>query len=91
MVRMMPETNDKVTVLQPQPRWQRLDRRGLRLWAPAKINLDLLVGAPMTDGFHRLDSRVAKITFYDQIDLHLRDDGEITFACSDALGAVPPD
>ena len=90
VVRIMSRTNDKMRVLPPQPRWQRLDERRLRLWAPAKINLDLLVGAVMADGFHRLDSRVAKITFYDQIDLHLRDDGEITFTCSHAPDAEQP-
>jgi 4-diphosphocytidyl-2-C-methyl-D-erythritol kinase len=49
----------------------------LRLWAPAKINLNLLVGPRRDDGFHPLDSCVAKITLYDRIDLICRQDGHL--------------
>ncbi len=52
---------------------------GLRLYAPAKINLNLLVGRRREDGYHPLDSLVAKITLYDQIEVHLRDDGRVNF------------
>ena len=52
---------------------------GLRLYAPAKINLNLLVGRRREDGYHPLDSLVAKITLYDQIEMHLRDDGRVNF------------
>jgi 4-diphosphocytidyl-2-C-methyl-D-erythritol kinase len=54
---------------------------GLRVWAPAKINLNLLVGPRRADGYHGLDSLVAKVTLYDRIDLHRRDDAQVTFAC----------
>ncbi|MBN1941993.1 MAG: 4-(cytidine 5'-diphospho)-2-C-methyl-D-erythritol kinase [Phycisphaerae bacterium] len=54
---------------------------GLRLYAPAKINLSLRVGPRREDGFHAVDSLVAGITLYDQIDLHAREDGKITLAC----------
>ncbi len=51
---------------------------GARMWAPAKINLNLLVGPPGADGYHPLDSFVARISLYDRLDLRLRDDGRIT-------------
>ncbi len=38
---------------------------GLELYAPAKINLNLLVDRKRRDGYHPLDSLVAKITLYD--------------------------
>lgn len=57
---------------------------GLRVWAPAKINLDLLVGPPRADGFHPLDSLVAKISLYDQIVLRRRPAGGIGLLCRGA-------
>lgn len=57
---------------------------GLRLYAPAKLNLDLLVGPRREDGFHDLDSLVTQVTLYDQIDLAGRPDAQITFACQGA-------
>ena len=46
--------------LTPQPARQPLaDRAGLRAHAPAKINLNLLVGPRRADGYHPLDSLVA--------------------------------
>lgn len=59
---------------------------GLRLWAPAKINLNLLVGPRRADGFHDLDSLVAKVALYDRIDLHPRTDDKITFSCTAGKG-----
>lgn len=56
----------------------------LRTYAPAKINLHLLVRPAAEDCYHPLDSLVAKITFYDVIDLRPRSDGEITFSCAGA-------
>lgn len=55
---------------------------GLRLWAPAKINLNLLVGPVRADGFHPLDSIVQKISLYDEITLKSRSDGRIVLHCS---------
>lgn len=54
---------------------------GVRLHAPAKINLNLLVGPARADGFHPLDSYVAKVTLYDRLDVHTRRDGRITLTC----------
>ncbi|MBN1554047.1 MAG: 4-(cytidine 5'-diphospho)-2-C-methyl-D-erythritol kinase [Phycisphaerae bacterium] len=52
--------------------------QGPRLHAPAKINLNLLVGPLREDGFHPVDSCVAGISLYDPIDLQPRNDGKIT-------------
>jgi 4-diphosphocytidyl-2-C-methyl-D-erythritol kinase len=52
------------------------------LQAPAKINLNLLVDPPRADGFHPLDSMVAKITLYDSIELRPRSDGQIVLTSS---------
>jgi len=71
----------KLVVLPSRPKVERAEAGRLRLWAPAKINLNLLVGARGPDGFHPLDSLVAKIALYDRIDLRPRSDGRITFAC----------
>ena len=56
----------------------------LRLAAPAKINLDLHVGRARADGFHDVDSAVAKVTLYDDIVLRPRDDGRLVFRCDGA-------
>lgn len=63
------------------PPWLVGTPQGLRVYAPAKINLNLLVGARRSDGYHPVDSCIAKITLYDQIDLQPRDDGNITLTC----------
>ena len=51
-----------------------------RVFAPAKINLNLLVGRRRQDGYHSLDSIVAKVSLYDEIEFRPRDDGELLFA-----------
>lgn len=60
----------------PRPAMEHLGET-IRLWAPAKINLNLHVGPVRDDGFHPLDSLVAKVTFYDRIDLQRRTDGRL--------------
>lgn len=64
--------------------------RGLVLAAPAKINLNLLVGPRRPDGFHDVDSFVARITLYDTVELQPRDDGQLRL---EVLGpdCGPPD
>ena len=54
----------------------------LTLYAPAKLNLNLLVNSKRDDGYHSLDSIVAKITLYDMVKLRARNDGQINFQCS---------
>lgn len=49
--------------------------------APAKINLNLLVGPKRADGFHPLDSLVVPLSLHDRIELTARDDGQVAFRC----------
>ncbi len=40
---------------------------GLLVRAPAKINLSLLIAGKRPDGFHEIETVMAKVTFYDEI------------------------
>ncbi|MHC4694600.1 MAG: hypothetical protein ACYS67_17815, partial [Planctomycetota bacterium] len=40
---------------------------GLLVRAPAKINLSLLIAGKRPDGFHELETVMAKVNFYDEI------------------------
>ncbi|MHC4734827.1 MAG: 4-(cytidine 5'-diphospho)-2-C-methyl-D-erythritol kinase [Planctomycetota bacterium] len=42
-------------------------KEGLLVRAPAKINLSLLVAGERPDGFHELETVMAKVNFYDEI------------------------
>ncbi len=57
---------------------------GLRVLAPAKINLNLLVGPKREDGYHPLDSLVAKVTLFDTIEIRPQEEAGIGFACGGA-------
>ena len=65
------------TFSKPRERVEESAEGFLRLASPAKINLNLLVGPVRKDGYHPLDSYVAKVTLYDQITLRRREDSEI--------------
>jgi len=55
---------------------------GSILWrAPAKLNLALRILARRPDGFHELDSIVAKVTLYDDLVFGRRDDGRTRLTC----------
>ena len=54
---------------------------GVRIHAPAKINLNLLVAPRQADGFHPIDAYVARIALYEQVDLTSRSGGAVEFAC----------
>jgi len=68
----------------PAPRICTLDDGRLQVAAPAKINLNLLVGPPRGDGFHPVDSYAAKLTIHDTVTLGLRNDGQIGLTCRGA-------
>jgi 4-diphosphocytidyl-2-C-methyl-D-erythritol kinase len=70
-----------VRVLSSRPRVAASPNGALSLLAPAKINLNLLVGRRRTDGYHSVDSFVCRVSLYDQIELVPRQDGQITIAC----------
>ncbi len=73
--------NKSLTPLERLPRFEpRADGR-LLVRAPAKINLNLLVGPCREDGFHPLDSIVSKISLYDELTLSSRGDTLITLQC----------
>ena len=76
--------SDTPIVLPPRPPSRELPGGALLIHAPAKINLNLLVGPARSDGFHSIDSLVAKVTLYDQIELRPRSDGQLTFRCTGA-------
>lgn len=75
---------DSEILVTDRPRIEPSGTDALRVRAPAKINLNLLVGPRRPDGFHPLDSFVARVTLYDEIELRSRHDGRICFACTGA-------
>lgn len=77
----MGKREKSATILPPRPRFELL-AAGLIVNAPAKINLNLLVGARGDDGYHSLDSLAAKVTLYDRIELRPRDDGAVRLECT---------
>jgi len=52
--------------------------------APAKINLTLLVAGKRPDGFHELETIMAKVTFYDEIRVEPGAKGGIELVCAGA-------
>ncbi len=72
------------------PRVRPVAGGALCILAPAKLNLNLLVGPLRKDGYHPLDSIVAKVSLYDEIELHLRSDGHISVRC-DGYDCGPDD
>jgi len=55
---------------------------GLLVRAPAKINLSLLVAGKRPDGFHELETIMAKVNFYDQILIEKSCKAGIELACT---------
>ena len=76
-----PRQDRYIVKLPPAPDMRAIDDAGLGLWAPAKINLNLMVGPLGPDGFHPVDSIVAKVTLYDSIQLRRRSDGRVVLDC----------
>jgi 4-diphosphocytidyl-2-C-methyl-D-erythritol kinase len=55
--------------------------RGLLVRAPAKINLSLLIADKRPEGYHNLETLMAKIAFYDEIFLEKNDVAELKLIC----------
>lgn len=53
----------------------------MKLRAPAKVNLSLRVTGKREDGFHEIDSLMVPLTLADELEIDLRDDGEIQIDC----------
>lgn len=53
----------------------------LKVLAPAKINLSLLIGAKRPDGFHELETVMSKIAFYDELLLEKTDRKKLELEC----------
>jgi 4-diphosphocytidyl-2-C-methyl-D-erythritol kinase len=51
--------------------------------SPAKINLTLRVGPTRPDGFHEIESLVARVGLCDTVSATPRDDGQLSLACDD--------
>jgi 4-diphosphocytidyl-2-C-methyl-D-erythritol kinase len=54
---------------------------GLLIRAPAKINLSLLIAGKRPDGFHELETVMAKVNFYDEILIEPGQKAGIEFLC----------
>jgi len=80
-----------VVTLKPLPWVTQTSPSSLRLFAPAKLNLNLLVGPRGVDGYHFLDSFVVRISLYDQIDVRHRDDDVVAIHCEGTDCGPPED
>ena len=88
---MSEQAGHSVVTLRPLPWVKQTSPSTLRLFAPAKINLNLLVGPRQADGYHFLDSFVVRISLYDQIDVRHRDDDVVAIHCEGADCGPPED
>jgi 4-diphosphocytidyl-2-C-methyl-D-erythritol kinase len=80
MANLAPDDKDVVVCL-PRPARESLGG-GRWLWrAPAKLNLTLAVSRLRRDGYHSLDSIVAKISLYDELIFQDDPSGQLTLDC----------
>jgi 4-diphosphocytidyl-2-C-methyl-D-erythritol kinase len=56
-------------------------KEGLIARAPAKINLSLLIADKRPDGYHNLETVMAKINFYDELFLEMNDSQKLELVC----------
>ncbi len=54
---------------------------GLLVLAPAKINLSLLIAGQRPDGFHEIETVMAKVNFFDEILIHQGQKAGIELVC----------
>ena len=64
-------------------------RGGLLVRAPAKLNLSLLISGKRPDGFHNLETVMAKINWYDEIEIRPNRRPGIELACKGPEWAPP--
>ncbi len=64
---------------------------GLAVWAPAKINLTLLIAGKRPDGFHELETVMAKIDLYDRLTFTPSSEPGITLKCCGRYEVPPGD
>jgi 4-diphosphocytidyl-2-C-methyl-D-erythritol kinase len=62
-------------------------RNGLLVRAAAKINLSLLIAGKRPDGFHEIETIMAKVNFYDEILIEKGSKTGIEFVCKGPLWA----
>ncbi|MEN6385011.1 MAG: 4-(cytidine 5'-diphospho)-2-C-methyl-D-erythritol kinase [Phycisphaerales bacterium] len=62
------------------PQFENL-KDGLLTRAPAKINLSLLIADKRPDGYHNLETVMAKINFYDELFFELNDSKKLELVC----------
>jgi len=56
--------------------------QGLLVRAPAKINLSLLVAGKRTDGFHEIETLMAKVTLYDELVIQQDPNAGVVVQCA---------
>ena len=64
-------------------------RDGLLVRAPAKLNLSLLIAGKRPDGFHNLETVMAKINWYDEIEIRRSPRPGIELVCRGPEWAPP--
>jgi len=57
-------------------------KKGISVLAPAKINLSLLVAGKRDDGFHEVETIMAKVSFYDEILIEPASKAGIELVCA---------
>ncbi|MHC4455906.1 MAG: 4-(cytidine 5'-diphospho)-2-C-methyl-D-erythritol kinase [Planctomycetota bacterium] len=62
---------------------------GLLVRAPAKINLTLLIAGKRPDGFHEIETIMAKVNFYDEILIQQNGKSGIELVCKGPYSAPP--
>ena len=55
---------------------------GLLVRAPAKLNLSLLIAGKRPDGFHELETIMAKVDWYDEVRIQSAQAAEVEFSCT---------